>query len=67
MSITEIGNGRVRMDSYAQNEVIRFGPKADQLMPATWAERILTALATSPVDKDRKRFGELLAAAALGE
>lgn len=41
---------------------IRFGDGPTQTIPADWAETILRKLA-----KDRKKFGDLLRVAALGE
>ena len=40
---------------------VRFGPRPTQTMPLEWAEIMLTQLC----ERDRKRFGDLLASAAV--
>ena len=40
---------------------VRFGPRPNQTMPLEWAEIMLTQLC----ERDRKRFGDLLASAAV--
>ena len=40
---------------------VRFGPRPSQTMPLEWAEAMLMQLC----ERDRKRFGDLLASAAV--
>ena len=52
------------MDEYQTETVpvrVRFGPGNDQDMPLSWAENMLMDLK----EKQPKRFGDLLAAAAM--